>query len=104
MLAITEAAAIIIAKQHKETNAGSMFLRLAAKANKDGSIEYGMGFDEANDHDIKIKQFEIEVIVDPQSSELLDEATMDYVEIEKDQFHFIFSNPLDKNYVPPKKG
>ena len=104
MLAITEAAAKIIAQQHKETNAGTMFLRLAAKANEDGSIEYGMGFDEANDQDIKIKQFDIEVIVDTQSSELLDEATMDYVEIEDGQFHFIFSNPLDKNYVPPKKG
>ena len=104
MLAITEAAAIIIAEQHKETNAGEMFLRLAAKANQDGSIEYGIGFDDANDHDIKINQFDIVVITDPQSAELLDEATMDYVEIENGQFHFIFSNPLDKNYTPPKKG
>lgn len=104
MLAITEAAAKIIANQHKETNAGDMFLRLAAKANEDGSIEYGMGFDEANDHDIKVKQFDIIVIIDPQSSDLLEEATMDYVEIEKGGFNFIFLNPFDKNYIPPKKG
>jgi len=104
MLAITEAAAIQIAEQHKNTEAGDLLLRLAAKTNQDGSIEYGMGFDEATDHDIKIKQFDIEVIVDPKSSELLEEATMDYVEIENGQFHFIFSNPLDKNYTPPKKG
>jgi iron-sulfur cluster assembly protein len=32
---------------------------------------------------------------------LLDEAIMDYVEIEPGQFHFIFLNPKDANYQPP---
>jgi len=32
---------------------------------------------------------------------LLDQATMDYVEIEPGQFHFIFLNPKDPNYRPP---
>jgi len=104
MLAITETAAKQIAEQHKATNADTLLLRIAAKTNQDGSIEYGMGFDEATEHDIKVKQFDIEVLVDPKSAELLEEATMDFVELEAGQFHFIFSNPLDKNYTPSKKG
>jgi iron-sulfur cluster assembly protein len=37
----------------------------------------------------------------PEQVPLLDEAIMDYVEIEPGQFHFIFLNPKDANYQPP---
>lgn len=104
MLVITEAAAKIIAKQHKETKAGTMLLRLAVKAGNDGKIEYVMGFDEPKEHDVRLLQYDVEVIFDLQSADLIEEATMDYVEIEKGQFNFIFSNPFDVNYMPPKKG
>ena len=104
MLKITSAAAEQIKEQIKQNDADGLYLRIAAKTNKDGSFEYGMGFDESNEHDTKVNSHDLILISDPQSAELLEDATMDYVEIEPGQFHFIFSNPIDPNYTPPQKG
>lgn len=104
MLKITEAAAKQIADQAKQNNAGNLVLRIAAKTNQDGSFDYGMGFDEAKEDDVTTSQHSVDIVIDPQSAELLEDATMDYVELEENQFHFVFLNPLDPNYIPPKKG
>jgi iron-sulfur cluster assembly protein len=37
----------------------------------------------------------------PEYVPLLDQATLDYVELESGQFHFIFLNPKDSGYHPP---
>ena len=37
----------------------------------------------------------------PEYIPLLDQATMDYIEMEPGQFHFIFLNPKDSGYRPP---
>ena len=104
MLIITEAAAKQITEQIKQSDAHGLVLRVAAKTNEDGSFDYGMGFDEAKEEDIKSSQHDVDIVMDLQSAELLEDATMDYVELEQGQFHFIFSNPIDPNYIPPKKG
>ena len=104
MLIITEAAAKQITEQIKQSDAHGLVLRVAAKTNEDGSFDYGMGFDEAKEEDIKSSQYDVDVVMDAHSAELLEDATMDYVELEQGQFHFIFSNPIDPNYIPPKKG
>ena len=44
----------------------------------------------------------VEVVVGPASTELLTEAVLDYVELEPGDFQFIFMNPSDPHYVPPK--
>jgi len=104
MLKISDNAAKQIMIQSKEQDTGDMVLRIAAKTNQDGSFEYGMGFDDTTDQDIKIKKDDIIIAMDPQSAELLEDATMDFVELDDGNMHFIFSNPLDKNYMPPKKN
>jgi iron-sulfur cluster assembly protein len=104
MLIITEAAAKQITEQIKQSDVHGMVLRVAAKTNEDGSFDYGMGFDEAKEEDIKSSQYDVDIVMDAHSAELLEDATMDYVELEQGQFHFIFSNPIDPNYIPPKKG
>jgi len=104
MLTITEAAAKQILEQVNQTDAQGMVLRIAAKTNQDGSFDYGIGFDEEKEGDVKTSQHQVNLVMDPQSGELLDEATMDYIELEEGQFHFVFSNPLDPNYMPPKKS
>lgn len=104
MLRITEAVADQIKSQARQSDSQGMLLRVAAKTNQDGSFEYGMGFDETNEADIKITQHGVDIIVDPQSAELLEETEMDYAELEKGQFNFIFSNPLDPNYKAPAKN
>lgn len=103
MFSITDNAAEQIHAAAKESNIETLVLRIAAKTNKDGGIEYGMGFDELKDGDIKVPYEDIEIVIDPGSNELLEYASMDYVELEPGQYNFIFMNPLDTNYTPPEK-
>ena len=103
MFSITEKAAKQIKDAAKQSKTETMILRIAAKSNQDGSIEYGIGFDENKETDIKIQYDDVEIVIDPTSNELLEEATMDYVELEPGQFNFIFMNPLDPHYKAPKK-
>ena len=103
MFRITEAAAKQIIEQKSQTDAQDLVLRVAAKTNQDGSFDYGMGFDETKEGDVKIHQYSVDVIMDQQSAELLDDASMDYAGLEEKQFHFVFLNPLDPNYAPAKK-
>ena len=102
MLKITDTALAQIKTSMTEETAG-LSLRIAALQGDDGSIQYGMGFDEANEADISISHDEVKIVIDPTSNDLLEEATMDYVEMDAGQFHFIFMNPLDANYTPPPK-
>lgn len=103
MFKATENAVKQFRKSAKESDTESLVLRIAAKTNQDGSIEYGMGFDEYKEADIKIPYDDIEIVIDPPSNELLEDATIDFVELTPGEFNFIFMNPLDPNYMPPKK-
>jgi iron-sulfur cluster assembly protein len=79
-------------------------LRIAARRAADGSIEYAVGFDELGESDVKIPASnDVTVIIDGTSVELLDGATVDYVELEPGQFELVFLNPNDPHFVPPKQ-
>ena len=74
---------------------------MAAQKKPDGSIDYRMGFDQKTEEDIALNSQGIEVVMAPEYVPLLNEATLDYVEMEPGKFHFIFLNPQDANYSPP---
>jgi iron-sulfur cluster assembly protein len=99
MFKLTAAAAEQVQKAARQGGTEGMSLRLAAQQNPDGSIEYRMGFDEVTEDDIRMSCDGVDVA--PEYVPLLDEATMDFVEIDSGQFHFIFLNPKDANYKPP---
>jgi len=103
MFQFTDSAAEHIKLTAAQAN-GQPVLRVAAKTNSDGSIEYGMGFDDASEGDVEIKNNDATVIIDAMSIEILEDTTLDYVEIEPGQYNFIFMNPLDPNYTPVKKS
>lgn len=103
MFIITDDAAKQVKNAAGQSDAAGMLLRIAAKTNQDGSIDYAMGFDEKKENDTEIARGDVIVIIDPGSNELLEDTTMDYVEMEPGQFHFIFMNPLDPNYSPATK-
>lgn len=86
-----------------QTQSEELKLRIAAKIAVDESIEYGMGFDEEKEGDIKVQIGDIEILVAPSSAELLNGAHLDFVEIEPNNFNFIFQNPNDPNFKPPKE-
>jgi iron-sulfur cluster assembly protein len=102
MITITPAAAEKIRHSASEGQMDDMSMRIAAKRNADGSIHYGMGFDDNElEGDIHIKSGGIDVVIAESSQLLLEGTTLDYVELEPDNWQFIFLNPNDKNYSPP---
>jgi iron-sulfur cluster assembly protein len=72
-------------------------LRVAAKIDDDGEISYGMGFDEERENDQVVDCAGIQLLISPHSMVLLDEATLDFVELRPGEFQFIFINPRDSS-------
>lgn len=103
MLILTEEAVKQIREAAKQSNSEGLALRLAARRQPDGSIEYLMGFDEQKEHDLEVKSGGVTVVVGAEHAPLLQGATMDFAEVEPGQKSFIFLNPNDPHYVPPGK-
>lgn len=70
-------------------------LRVAAKIDDDGQMSYGMGFDEERENDLLIDSNGVQILISARSQELLDQATLDFVELRPGEFQFIFINPKD---------
>ena len=102
MITITDAAIEQIKKSASEGDMAGMSLRIAASKDKDGNIEYGMGFDNNKaDSDTTVSIGPLDVLIGETSRELLTGATLDYVQIEEENMHFIFINPNDPNQTAP---
>lgn len=101
MFQLTEAAAEQIRAAATQGGTEGMALRLAATTKEDGSFDYLMGFDDSKDEDISFKSEGIDIVMAPEYVPMLDEAILDYVEIEANNPQFIFLNPKDPTYVPP---
>lgn len=96
MITVTPEAAKYIKHSAKQGNTQGMALRLAATRNEDGSLHYGLGFDDTTrDGDQKFSSEEIDIIVAPTSIDLLTGTVIDYVELEPGKFEVIFINPND---------
>lgn len=100
LITVTEVAAKQILES-LPSGADGTALRLAARKNQDGGIEYLMGLDEIGEADTRSEAHGAVVVVAPDSVDLLRGTTLDYVEIEPGERHFIFLNPNDPHYVPP---
>jgi iron-sulfur cluster assembly protein len=94
MLTLTSAAAEEILRAADEAGMEEPLLRVAARVDEaDGRIEYGMGFDERREQDEEFDCGGVVVLVSPPSREPLAGTLLDFVEIEPDQFRFVFSRP-----------
>ena len=102
MITVTPQAAEQIAKSAQQTVAGGACLRLAARLDDKGVIEYGMGFDDKAEGDLQVAAGGVTLLVSPGSVELLTGATLDYVEINPGEPRFIFINPNDPSHKTPK--
>jgi len=102
MITITPAAVEQIRHSASKGKMEGLSMRVAAKRNPDGSMHYGMGFDDNDlDGDIHVDADGIDVVIGESSFILLEGTTLDYVELEPDNWQFIFLNPNDSNYSPP---
>ena len=101
MIKISNSAAEQIRNQCAEAANDKLALRLAAKPDGKGGISYAMGFDTPMGDDTRIQQDGFELVISPESEELLIGTTLDYVEFNPGDFRFIFVNPNDPNHSVP---
>jgi len=102
MLKISDAALEQIKKSMSESGA-SMSLRVAAAKGEDDAVQYGMGYDDNKTDDDAVVEFDgLEVLIAPESRDMLIGATIDYVALDGDNMHFIFINPNDPNHKKPE--
>ena len=88
-----QAAAQIKSAAPENAEVEALALRIAARRMPDGEIDFGMGFDEQREFDLEIAVEGVNILIGPSSRELLEGITLDYVELEAGQFHFIFIPP-----------
>lgn len=101
MFKVTKSAGAELKRSMEHHDFDDMPLRVAAKRNADGSIDYQMGFDEAGPGDTMVTSSGIDVVIAKDHQYLLNGTELDYVELDEGGFHFIFKNPNDANYVAP---
>lgn len=99
MFTLTSAAARQIQQAATAGGASDMALRVAARPEADGSVQYGMGFDDATDNDMKLVLEGVAVLIAAQHQDLLDDTTLDFVELEPGEFNFIF---MDASVAPER--
>ena len=98
-LIITPKAAAQVVQAAAESGEGKPVLRVAAKRDRDGAIDYAMGFDEPREEDTVSLQHGVRLLIAPTSMELLNDTVLDFVYIENEvDPQFIFRNPNDPNY------
>lgn len=90
MFTLTSAAAKQIHQAAAASGAQDMALRIAARQESDGSIGYGMGFDDSGENDMKLLLEGVAVLIAEQHRELLDDTVLDFVELAPGEFNFIF--------------
>ncbi|MHB1590819.1 MAG: HesB/IscA family protein [Sulfuricella sp.] len=95
MITVTTKAAEQIHQAATQSEAEGMFLRIAARRGMDGTIQYGVGFDEQSEEDVMVNSEGVTVILSPDNMDLLNGAVLDFVELDPGDFRFIFINPND---------
>ena len=91
MIEITKVAAERIRQSAAESGMQAPVLRVAAQLAADGSVEYGMGFDQSRPGDTTVELEGVHVVVASRSRELLEGVVLDFVEMEPGDFRFIFA-------------
>ena len=99
MFSITPAAAGELLAAAERSDAAGMALRIAARALEDGSIEFGMGFDDERENDETVEFNGLTVLLGARSRPYLAGTQLDFVEIEPGRFDFVFlptDEPVDE--------
>lgn len=102
MITVSPKAAEQIKVSAQQNQSENLCLRVAARVTTDEGIDYGMGFDEEREGDLKNTSEGIDIVVATSSAEILHGMHIDYVQLEDGTSNFIFLNPNDPNYKAPK--
>jgi len=93
MINLTKTAAEQIAQAAQQSGAGAMGLRIAARVNDAGMLEFGMGFDEERTNDTIVESFGVILLVHPASADYLKGVTIDFAEVAPGESRFVFMMP-----------
>lgn len=93
MISLTKAAAEQIRLAAANSDAQGMALRLAAKINAAGMLEFGMGFDQERENDTVQESWGITLLISKHSAPYLEDVTLDFTEIAPGQMSFVFLKP-----------
>ncbi len=106
MLMLTPAAAHEIRAAAPRSGADGLALRVAARLEPDGSLAFGMGFDEQREGDLPLEIDGVQLLIAPPSQALLDDALLDFVELEPGERGFVCvpQASVDDAAPAPKKA
>lgn len=93
MITLTKTAAEQITRSARESGAENMGLRVAAKVNDAGMLEFGMGFDDERTNDTVVESYGVTLLVHPTSADLLRDITIDFATHESGESRFVFMLP-----------
>lgn len=93
MIKITDAAAAQIRVAANNPDTFDMVLRVAAYQEDDGSVNYGMGFDQEREADEQLICNGIQILIAASSTPYLQGVTLDFVEMKPGDMRFIFIPP-----------
>ena len=95
MISVTPQAAEQIRDSARQAKLEDMPLRVAVTRLEDGSFHYALGFDDnSHDGDKTFQSEGIDIVVAPQSLDMLNGTVIDYVDLDG-QMEIIFINPND---------
>ena len=80
-----------------------MGLRIVARRESDGAINYAMEYDDAGNDEIVVPSDGIALVVSPANLDLLDEMSSTTSNCEAGDFRFIFINPNDIRMRQPSR-
>lgn len=93
MIKITDAAADQIRAASNNPDIYGMVLRVAAYQEDDGSVNFGMGFDQEREADEQLIVNGVEILIASSSTPYLQGVTLDFVEMSPGDLRFIFIPP-----------
>ena len=100
MFNVTPAAAREILAAAERSGSAGMALRVAARREPDGGIEYGMGFDDEREDDQRMQFESLAILLGAPSRPLLAGTVLDFVEVQPGRFDFVFAPAQE----PPAAG
>jgi len=95
MITVTPEAAEQVRESARQAKLEGMPLRVAVTRLEGGGLHYALGFDDnSHDGDKTFQSEGIDIVVAPQSMDMLDGTVIDYVDLEG-KMEIIFINPND---------
>jgi iron-sulfur cluster assembly protein len=90
MISLTKEAAAQVHASAQESGADNMALRIAARVNQAGMLEFGMGFDDERSNDTLVDSWGVTLLVNAESAPMLDDVTIDFSEVAPGEHRFVF--------------